>query len=450
MLNRTQKLAYGTGDFSISLVLTIVGAFFAIFLVDVVGFRPAKAALAILLGRTWDYVNDPLLGYLSDRTRSRWGRRRPFLLFGSIPFGVAFAMMWWIPPIASETWLFVYYVAAYLVFDAAVTVVYMPFVSLMPDLTQDYDERTNLTSYRMAFSILASLVAFVIPALIIPVINPESAPRFMLMGVIFGAVSVVPILVTFAGTRERSEYAEQERPRIVESLRATFRNRPFIFSAVMFLLTWISIDVLMAMLLFFINHVLGRAGQDSIIMGSIFVTALVALPVWLVVAQKVDKRKAFIIGLSFWAATQIVLITLTPSSSLVLVLGICVLAGVGVSAAHVLPWAILPDAIEWDEWKTGTRHEGMFYSMVTLAQKVASSLAVPGALLVLEWAGYCPGCETQPASAILALRILVGPAPAVLLVAAIIFAAFYPLGRDEYKKIVAELEERRNGDKPSS
>ena len=445
MLSWKQKLIYGTGDLSISLVTTIVGAYFAIFLTDTVGLPAGKAALAVFIGRTWDYVNDPLIGFLSDRTRSRWGRRRPWLLFGAIPFGLAFAMMWWRPPTSGETLLVVYYAAAYLIFDAAVTVVYMPYVALTPDLTQSYDERTGLTSYRMAFSILASLIAFVIPAMIIGEFNPESARRFMLMGVLFGGISVVPILVTFAGTRERPAYTRQSRPAFLTSIKAAFRNRPFVFSAAMFLLTWTSIAILQATLLFFIKYGLGRESQSEIIMASVFVTALLALPVWLAVSNRSDKRKAFVIGLSFWAVIQVVLILLTPAAGLPLVLGMCVLAGIGVSAAHVLPWSIIPDAIEWDEWNTGTRHEGTFYSIVTLAQKVASSLAIPLALLLLEARGYLPGDAAQPPEAIQAIRILVGPIPAVLLLAAIAFALFYPLDRSEHERIVAELELRRRG-----
>ena len=447
MLNWKQKLAYGTGDMSISLVTTIVGAYFAIFLTDIVGIPAGKAAIALFIGRTWDYVNDPLVGFLSDRTRSRWGRRRPFLLFGAVPFGLAFAMMWWRPPIDSQNWLVAYYALAYLVFDAAVTAVYMPFVALTPDLTQDYDERTSLTSYRMAFSIFASLIAFVVPAMIIGTFNPESARRFLIMGIVFGAATIFPILVTFAGTRERTDYVRQKQPRLLPSLKAAFRNRPFVFSMVMFLLTWMSIDLIQATILYFIKHGVGREAQSDIIMASIFVTALVTLPIWLAVSNRGDKRKAFVIGISFWAVVQIILITLTPATSLFLVLGFCVLAGIGVAAAHVIPWAIIPDAIEWDEWHTGSRHEGMFYSIVTLAQKLASSIAGPLALLMLAASGYLPASETQPASAVRTIRVLVGPVPAVLLVGAICFALFYPLNRDEHRKIVAELEARRGREK---
>jgi glycoside/pentoside/hexuronide:cation symporter, GPH family len=126
---------------------------------------------------------------------------------------------------------------------------------------------------------------------------------------------------------------------------------------------------------------------------------------------------------------------------------VCALAGVGVGAAHVLPWSILPDAVEYDEWKTGTRHEGTFYSLVTLAQKMASSVAVPLAGLLLQVTGYVGTAAAQPASAKLAIRIIMGPVPLVLLVCGIVCAALYPLGREEFARITAELAVRRAGAK---
>jgi GPH family glycoside/pentoside/hexuronide:cation symporter len=445
MLKRSAKIAYGAGDASISLTITIVGVYFAIFLTDVVGLPARMAAIALFIGRSWDYINDPLVGYLSDRTRSRWGRRRPFLLFGALPFAGSFALMWWRPPIDSYAWLVVFYAGAYLLFDAGVTLIYMPYVSLTPELTQDYDERTSLTSYRMAFSILASLIAFVVPAMIIGEYRPENASRFLLMGVVFGAAAIVPVTVTFVGTKEREEYSHQDRPKLFESLKAAIRNRPFLFSMVMFLLAWVCIDVIQATLLYFIKYIVEREAQSELIMASIFVTALVALPVWLRAANGSDKRRAFIIGISFWAVVQVVLVFLNAGTPMFLVLGICVLAGVGVAAAHVLPWSIIPDAIEWDEINTGKRHEGVFYSIVTLAQKVASSVAVPLALLLLDVAGYQSAESVQPQSVHLVIRILVGPVPAVLLAGAIMFALFYPLDREEHRRVVAELELRRQG-----
>ncbi len=448
MLSRRSKLAYGAGDASISLTVTVVGAYYAIFLTDVVGLPAGLAAIALFAGRSWDYVNDPLIGYLSDRTRSRWGRRRPFLLFGALPLGVAFALMWWRPPFAQQGWLVAYYAGAYLLFDAAATVVYMPYVALTPELTQNYDERTALTSYRMAFSILGSLVAFVLPATIVGTFEPGNLDRVRTMGLVFGLAAVMPVLVTFWGTRERTDFARQERPKPAGLLRAMMRNRPFVFSMVMFLLTWMAIDLLQATLLYFIKFVLNRELQADLIMAAIFVTALVALPIWQWVSRTADKRIAYVIGIAFWAVVQVALVFLGAATPPAVVLGVCMLAGIGVAAAHVLPWAIIPDAIEWDEWRTGKRHEGVFYSMVTLVQKIASSLIVPLALLALQAVGYIPSSATQPERVVTALRVLVGPVPMVLLAAGILFALFYPLDRDQHGRIVAALEARRASARP--
>jgi len=444
-LSRTTKWLYGFGDIGFSLTSTILAAYFAIFLTDVVGLTPATAAASIFIGRSWDYINDPLIGHISDRTRTRWGRRRPFLLFGALPFALAFILLWVRPAWESQAALAAYYAVAYLVFDAAATFVYMPYFALTPELTNDYDERTSLTSHRMFFSILGSLIAFIVPVMIVGSIQPESVSRFVVMGGIFAIASALPLLAVFFGTRERPEYMAQEQPKLKESLKAAFKNRPFVFGAIIFLITWVSMDILQTTLLYFVKYIVHREAESDIIMGTIFVTAIFALPFWNWASKRFSKRWAYIFGVAFWAAVQMVLITLNPDSSLPMILFLCVLAGIGVGAAHVLPWAIIPDAIEWDEWRTGERHEGTFYSLITLAQKVASSIAVPLALLVLDVTGYIANAPQQPESAMWGIRIVIGPIPALLLTAGIIFAIKYPLSRKEFSELVENLEARRAG-----
>ena len=442
-LSRRTRWFYGAGDLGFSLTSTIIGAYFAIFLTDVVGIKPATAAIAIFIGRTWDYVNDPLIGYISDRTRTRWGRRRPYLLFGALPFALIFAMMWWRPPFENAVALVIYYALAYVLFDAAATFVYMPYFALTPELTPDYDERTSLTTTRMFFSIFGSLVAFTVPLMVVNGFRPENAGRVLIMGTAFGLASAIPLLVTFFGTRERPEFMGQEQPGIKQSLKALWNNRPFKFSLGIYLFTWVSMTILETILLFFVKYVVERESQSDMIMGTIFVVAILFLPFWEWVSRRLNKRKAYMAGIAFWAIVQLVLVTLTPASSLTLLLFLCVLAGVGVSAAHVLPWSILPDAIEWGEMQTGERHEGMFYSLLTLMQKIATSIAIPLALLVLDATGYIANSTQQPPSAVNGIRIVAGPIPAVLLCLGILFAALYPLGRENYMEIAQKLEAQR-------
>lgn len=442
-LSRRTKLMYGAGDTGFSLTSTIIGAYFLIFMTDVVGVAPGIAAIAIFIGRSWDYINDPLFGHLSDRTRSRWGRRRPYLLFGALPYALAFTMLWFRPPFESPFLLAAYYALAYVLYDTAATAIYMPYFALTPELTEDYDERTSLTTYRMFFSIFGSLLAFTVPLLIVGSFTPENGPRVLLMAAIFGVASALPMFLVFFGTRERREFMVQERPDFRESLQAAFRNRPFVFGLVIYLLTWITVDILQTSLLFFIKYVVQREAQNDLIMATIFVTAILALPLWNRASARWNKRWAYVAGISFWAVVQIALITLGPAAPLSLLLLMCVLAGIGVAAAHVLPWSILPDAIEWGEMQTGERHEGMFYSLVMLMHKVSASLAVPAVGLILQFTNYMPNAAQQPSSALMGIRIVIGPIPALLLCAGILFAILYPLGREEYTRLVRELESRR-------
>jgi GPH family glycoside/pentoside/hexuronide:cation symporter len=145
----------------------------------------------------------------------------------------------------------------------------------------------------------------------------------------------------------------------------------------------------------------------------------------------------------FMSAVLILLIFALPGWGLPVVLVLAVLAGVGFGAVQVLPWAILPDTIEWDELQTGKRHEGMFYSLVTLFRKIAASISVPVLLLMLSWTGYVPNAATQPASAILGIRLLTGPYPAILLLVGVVFASRYPLTRQRFAQVRQELAERR-------
>jgi len=443
-LSRRDKWLYGSGDLGFSLTNTILNVYFALFLTDVVGVKPAIAAIAIFVGSTWDYVNDPLVGYISDRTHTRWGRRRPFLLFGALPFALAFTLLWWKPPLESSVALTVYYSIVFALYDTAATFVYMPYFALTPELTDDYDERTGLTSTRMFFSILGSLLAFTLPLWVVQGFHPEHAGRVLMMGALFGFVSALPLFLVFFGTRERPEFMNKEPTvGIKDSIKMTWQNKPFVFGLVMFLFNGVTMSIIQVILLYYVKYVVLREAQSDLIMATIFVVAMLALPLWEWVSHKFNKRWAYISGIAFLAVVLLILSSLTAQTGMTFIMALCVLAGIGVSAMHVMPWAIIPDAIEYREWKTGERQEGMFYSLITLAQKIASSIAVPGALLILQSTGYTANSTTQPASAIFGIRMVAGPIPAFTLCMGILFTLLFPLGRENYKQITDQLKARR-------
>jgi GPH family glycoside/pentoside/hexuronide:cation symporter len=320
----------------------------------------------------------------------------------------------------------------------------MPFYALTPELTDDYDERTALTSRRMLFSILGTLVAFTVPLAIVDGFRPEHAQRVFVMGATLGLVSALPLFLVFWGTRERPEFmAKAPEVSLRRAVKAAVKNRPFLFGLGMFLFNGVTMSIIQVVLLYFVKYVVEREPQSDLIMATIFVVAMFTLPAWEWISRRLNKRWAYISGISFLAVVLLILSSLTPQTSMAFIMALCVLAGIGVSAMHVMPWAILPDAIEYGELQSGERNEGLFYSLITLAQKVASSIAVPLTLLVLDATGYVGNSATQPASAILGIRLVSGIVPACTLGMGILFTWLFPLNRENYQEIARQLEARR-------
>jgi len=441
------KLAYGSTDFGFAFTDSAIAVVYMIFLTNVIGLALEAVFVITLVRMTWDYINDPIIGFLTDRTRTRWGRRRPYLLFGIIPYGIAFAMLWWRPPFSSEIGLIVYYAVAWLIYDTILTFVSMPYFALTPELTQDYDERTSLTSYRMAFSIIGSLIAYTAWLMVVGERTPANANHIFTVAAIFGAISALPMLFTFIATKEKRAYASQERPSLRESLKAVRSNRPFLFAAGIFLFTWTAVSIIEPTLLYFLKYRMNLPDDSAdIVAGTIFISALVFLPMWLWISKKTDKRKSYIAGMLFLSAIMCSLIFIDPSLGFPAVLIMSALAGIGVSAIQVLTWAMIPDAVEVDELASGHRHEGIFYALVTLFRKISASVAVSLIPLVWKWSGYVADAPKQSTKAITAIRIMIGPVPSLLLFGGIIFALFYPLTRKSHREARERIEARNSAD----
>lgn len=459
------KLAYGSGDWGMASYNTLRQIFYAIFLTDVVGLDPRLASVAALIGVIWDAVNDPLVGTLSDNVRTRWGRRRPFLLLFAIPYALCFLLLWWAPPWQSQIALMIHVTLAFMISDTIQTLVIVPYLSLTPEIAPDYDERTALTGYRMFFNLLASLATAVAAPMIVDGMQRagfSAQQGYLATAALFGGLAALPFLVIFFVIRERTD----ERTPVAEpvSLRHTVRtlwaNVPFRFATLLNMLNWITFDLVALMLPFFLVYwvaggdlvyqvdLLGvKLAIESAVLGLMFVVAVIALPLWTWAAQRFGKRAAYIGGMSFWAVVQCVIL-LIGQGQVSLVLWLAVLAGIGVSTAHVLPDAIFPDVIEWDELRTRRRHEGMYYGAKNFIRKITGALAIFLALQALGWSGYRapPAGATsfaQAASALQAIRIMTGPVGALLLVGAALVAWRYPLTRERHQRVRLLLERRR-------
>jgi GPH family glycoside/pentoside/hexuronide:cation symporter len=463
-LSRFIKIIYGTGDIGLANWSTLRQIFYAIFLTDVVGLEARLASVAAVIGLIWDAINDPLVGMLSDKVQSKWGRRRPFLLLFAIPFGLAFLLMWWAPPWENQLVLAAHMMLAYIISDTLQTLVAVPYYTLTPEMTQDYDERTELTTYRMFFNLVASLVV----AVGAPEIRNAALASgltikqsYLLISGLFGGLGALPFLVMFFFVKERYSKPSEQSPTIKEITETVWQNVPFRFATGLYMLNWMTVDLVALMLPFFLTYwiaqgklaaelsVFGNSiSQESVILGLMFITAIAALPFWNWISKITSKRKAYIFGMSFWMVVQILIITVQPGQ-ITYILVLTVLAGISISTAHVLPEAIFPDVLEWEELRTRRRHEGVYYGAKNFLRKLTGALATFIALQALGWFGYQsppPGADVfqQIPAAISTIRILTGPFGAVLLLSSIVIAWFYPLTREKHARIRKLLKKREN------
>ena len=458
-----KKIIYGTGDWSTASFGTLRQLFYAIFLTDVVGLEPRLASFVALVGITWDAINDPIIGTLTDRARTRWGRRRPFLLFFAIPYGLSFLLFWWAPPIENQVLLAAAVCVAFILADSLQTLVYVPFISLLPEIVPEYDQRTELTGYRMFFNLLASLVtAVAAPAIVDSLLASGGTQQqgYMLIASLFGGMAALPFLLIFAAIRERTRTEEEQKLEretpFLEAVRTAWSNIPFRFATVLYMLNWITFDLVGLSLPFFLTNWVAKGNLlekalglplESTVFALLLVTSLVVLPFWIWLSRRLSKRSAYIFGMAFWAVVQLLIFSIQPGQvNYVLVLA--VLAGISVSSAHVLPDAMFPDVIEWDELRTGRRQEGIYYGVMNFVRKATGALAIFIALQVLGWFGYQTPPEgatafQQPAPTLGAIRFLIGPFGAVLLFSAIGMAWFYPLTRERHTRIRALLARKQ-------
>lgn len=444
MLPRRTKLLFSTGDLSTSIPLAIVMFFQLFFLTDVAGLRPAYAAWAVAIPRLWDAINDPLFGLISDRIRTRWGRRRVLLLFGAVPLGICFMLMWLVPPL-SQLGLAAYYALMFVLFDTAFTVVHVGYNALTPELTSDYDERSTLNGYRMVFSISGTLGAIILATVLGWVIT-EPRLRFAIVGVALGLVSMIPPLIVFRVTRERP--AEELPPPLPwgEALRATLSNRPFRLVMGLYLLSWTTASILAAVLVYFASYYMRIPNQANYFVLAAQAAAIAFIPFWVWVARRLDKRRAFILGTLSWIVVLLGIAGLRSDQVLV-AYALAALSGSGIATAYVIPWAMVPDVVEVDQVQTGQRREGSYYAFASFFQKLATGAALWAMGQALAWTGYLTPTPNnpvpvQPAQAVTAIRIFTGPIPTLLLLLAVAFAWRYPITRASHQALLEQLASR--------
>ena len=411
------------------------------FYTDVVGISPLLAGWIYALGIGWDAITDPYMGYIAERTRTKMGSYRPYILFGSIPLAFSFVLLFWVPPFEGN-FLFIFLIMVNLFHRTCFTIVSVPYSSLTARITDDSEERTKLTTARM---LGASFGTLTISALGFPIINwfgsGEESLGFIYLGVCSGLAAIFILAITVKTVRERNFNLEiTQLPKFSEVSKSIVNNYAFliVFASTLTLIT--TSIMFNKNLIYYTKYALDLHEYQGLILGVSSASAFLAIPGWAYSALKIGKRNSWLISMIL-LVFSFLFFYLYPIKNLLELLIVLAVLGIGNGATGVLFWSMLPDTIEYGEWKTGVRTESSLYGFMTFAQKggIAISALILGVLLTNI--GFVPN-TIQTEETLENLKTLMTFIPLSGVVLSFILVYFYPIDSKFHKKLIREINER--------
>ena len=453
-----RKIGYGLGDIYGGGASVIISFYYLIFLTDVVRLAPALAGTVILLSKVYDAITDPFEGVISDRTRTSLGRRRPYLLAGIPLIFLTFFGLFYPVNFADETYRFLFVIATYLCYSTVVSLVMLNYNALQAEMTLDYNERTSLSSFRIFFSTVASILAALLPLEIVKAF-PDVRQGYIAMGLVFGAIFALPMIATVIAVRERKEFQKPPEPL---NLRATlidpFRARTFVLALLMYLFAFVAMDAVSSIVVFFMRYHMLRGAEANYVAGTLLIFQVISLPFYVLLSKRTSKRFAFMVGGAIWLATMLTSFLLGPDSPFLAPYVFAAAVGFGTGGIVVMIYAIFPDIPDVDELHSGERREGVYGALISLCRKFSSALAIFGVSVTIGAAGYVRPVEQtvggaaklveQPQSDgfLLVLRTIFVVLPLVLVLLSMFFARKYPLTGEIHARLNRLLARRRAGE----
>ncbi|MFC1511243.1 MFS transporter [Candidatus Margulisiibacteriota bacterium] len=439
----TRKLAYSCGAIATAISFQAFSTYIVFFYVDVVKLPPYLAAIGMLIYGLWNAINDPLAGYISDHTHSRWGRRIPYIALGAIPFGIAYFLLW-IPPFTDFTqsaMLFLYFVFFICLFDAFYTITVLNWSSLYPEMFPSLKERTEVNAFRQTFGMIGLLLGIAVPPLL------YGSLGWGWMGAVFGAIITVSLLIALWGSREHMEYSREKQLPLWQSIKATFENRSFMTFVFANFFVQYSFVIILASIPFFAKYVLDVGHvPTAAILAATFVSALPMLYLWEKLTNEYGAKRCFMAAILLLA---VFLIPLFFVQTFWATLGAAVLIGIGLAGFILIADIIIADVIDEDETKTGTRREGMYFGVNAFITRFAIGLEVLTIGLIFTLTGYNPYVFSQTDGFLFGLRVLIAGCPILALGLAFVILLFYPLSGKQLEKMeeqVAEMHHEKGVD----
>ncbi len=436
-----RKLAYSGGSLAAAVSGQVIGFYLLYFYVDIIGLPLTYYKLGMVIYAIWNALNDPLAGHISDRTRSRWGRRIPYIRYLSLPLAISFALVWTPPAGLSHTGLFAYFIAVLFVFDTLFTFVVLNWTALFPEMYPSLDERSQVSALRQ----LMGLVGLVVGVALAPMLY--SSLGWTNMGVVLAVVIAAGMYISLLGSFERPEIRGGESIPLGPALRHTFTNRSFITFVLASLLIQFCFGVMSAAMPLYAKYVLGVPdAQVTLLWAGIFGSAFVMLFLWQWITRRLAPRKSTLLAIVLFGVALAPFLYLTDLSG---ALAAVPFIGLGLAGLMMLIDVLIADVIDEDQVKTGTRREGMYFGMNGFVIRL--SIALQGLVIgtVLQLGNYAQGLAQQPPEAIQAMRALMTVVPWVGLAAAFLAVWFHSLDGRRLEELKAEVA-RVQGGTPAS
>ena len=444
-LSLKTRLGYGIGDIAICLYWSGVGLYLLYFYTDVVGISPSMAGLIYGIGMLWDALTDPFMGYIAERTRTKWGVYRPYLLFGNLPLALSFILLFWVPPFEGAM-LFFFLLFTNLLHRTCFTLVSVPFSSLTPRITSDSQERTNLTGFRMmgaqTGTNLMALLAFPI---IFWVGGENESLGFVVLASLAGLTAMAIHAITFVTVKEpeNDQGIERVGGSLSEAASAIGKNGPFwlVFSAT--LIVGITTIFFGNNLIYYTKYALDLHEYQGTILFTSGIVAFLSIPIWWAISNKLGKKITWLISSSI-TLTALMVFYIYPITLLNELLVLVAFIGFGSGAGGILFWSMLPDTIEYGEWKTKVRTESSLYGFMTFAQKGAIAFAAILLGMALTQIGFEPNA-VQSDETLAGLKLIMTWIPLTGILISFVLVSFYPIDKSFHQKLINEIEERKLG-----